>query len=342
MKFISTLITVLSLNSIIAIAPKAGGGYIITPIDPEEPVEITHPLVSTVGAFGAFNGSTNQNVTFKLNESGGSFNLVLNFLYLNTGNKYGSKTYDLDTVTTNNYQFNVNFLLKNRMTNGVIVRVSTEYKYTTNVKMFDINLYPTITDTIYSYNYRNNSYNISNRAFAIEDNVVYSSETVNFKDTIDYLTNDISNSFDVSEIVFTHNSKLPLNSTGGYLYIEDEDSALFPNLDHVDNGVKFPIKTRKNANTNDVYLESNFTYYYNNLTLDMSKTKVNANYQSTNRIFIKKTMMSALENKTIYVRLPSILKSGTTIEIPLQFIKDKNFVGLCSDSNHCIVGGIKE
>lgn len=338
MKSISVITTILSLSPLLYIPPESGGGgNEIVPVDPGL-TNITHPLIST-GVYGPFDGTTNPTLRFQLNRSGAGFNAILSFYYYDTGTRYGTKKYDLDEVVTNN-AFDVSFVLKNRMANGVSVRVSTEYKSETNVKSTNIVLYPTTSDKIYSYNYRNTSYNISNRAFKIENNAVYTDEKVNFKDTIDYLTNDIENAIDVSEISFTHISKLPLNDTSGYLYIEDEDNSLFPNLEHSDNGVKFPIKAVKNSN--DVSLVTNFTYYYNKLTLAMAKTKLNANFISTKKIYIKKTMMSSLENKTIYVRLPSILKSGTTIEIPLQFIKDKNFVGLCSDSNHCIIGGIKE
>ena len=63
---------------------------------------------------------------------------------------------------------------------------------------------------------------------------------------------------------------------------------------------------------------------------------------SVDEIYSSDQHLLDLELIDINVVLNHVLLSGTTIIIPLQFIKDKNRVGYCSTSSNCIIGGIKE
>ena len=333
MKFIS----VGALVSVALVMP----GYQIDPYIEETPTNL--PTISTETYYGPFDGTKNIEVRFKPNEMLKNTEIKFEYSYNSNGNVYAIQTHYLEDIVGDDGYFTKNFILQNRMGfNGVNVKV-TVYNTKWNLeRSFDIPIYTTISETINSVLYRNNPYTISNRVFKVIDSEVYTTETLSFKNTIDYLTNDYDNSIPLNEISFYCNTELPISYEGAKIYIQDDDSSIFPFLTHTDGYVAFPIKVTKTGD--EVVIDTDFTYYYSTLTLEMKRNrrKDDVYYTSTHKIYIPKNQLKKLEEATLYIEFPNFLVSGTSIHMPLQFFKDRNYIGFCSDSNHCILGGIKE
>ena len=315
-------------------------------INPEDEINRNIPKLSTNEVYGPFDGS--EDVTARFYLVGGDtfrFNISFTFSYNETHAIYSTSTYSLSALFNGKNYFDYVLPIKNRMRlNGITIDVSLEGTLNNGSDSFSIVLYPTTTETIYSYNYRNNTYSIQNRVFKITRNKVYSKEQVNFKDTIDYITNSRVNALEIDEISFKYTSNFSLRNLSANHYISFEDEKeIFPNISTSSDKANFPIKIKQT--NSDISLSYNFNYYFDDKTYIMyesNPSSLGIKAKEVDRVYAGDKYLKDLELVDINIILNNVLLSGTTIIIPIQFLKDKNRVGYCNNSNNCIVGGIRE
>ena len=295
----------------------------------------------TESYYGAFSNDYNETVTFKFSEKTSRHYFYARYYNNQTNALLVSDSYKLSDYVGSDLTLNYTIKSKGKLFNeGLRIDFSTETSDGKEKTIRSIVLYPTTNDTIYSYQYVNNAYIIDNRIFKIERNSIKNRESVRFENTIDYLTNDVNNAIDISEVTFTYDEGFPLinKESNKYLKILDLDN-IFPYLTKDSNGyIKVPLICVQNGK--DITLKFKNNFYYNPSTLDLSFTSRNG-FIETDKFYIPKGKLKLLENATFAVEMPQFGRSFVNIIIPLTFIKDRNYLGLCSDSSHCIIGGIR-
>ena len=313
------------------------------PIDDIDDEEI-NLKISTDTYYGPFDGENNQLVKFNVSGFTSIYSILVEYRYNDAGeSKYGEASGRLNTLLNGNKYFYLNLELKNRMKSAG-VNITFSFLVDDEIKLsFKVVLYPTSNEIIHSYNYRNKDYTISNRVFKITNNVVYYDEKVNFIDTIDYITNSRSNYLDFSEISFAYKSIFDWDdNVDSYLVIKDIDN-IFPYLiKDIKHEVRFPL-IAKRENDAITFMNNDF-YFYSPTTYEIARNRDKEHDIKiiTDKIYINPTKYSLLENANIYIYCSNLLKSGPSVKIYLQFLKDRNFIGYCTNSNYCIEGGIRE
>ena len=294
------------------------------------------PYLKNTSVYGAFSNDKNYTINFTLV---GSFD-VLSF----TASYYNNRTnarLAVDTRDLYDSSFSYELRTKNKMNNdGLRVEFTLDNGLDTGTQT--IILYPTNPTDVYSYLYKDNYFYSNNTVFKLTSrNNVRNYERMIFRDTVDYITNSIDNSLDLSEISFSYDdgNELPNMSVNKYLRFRDEYN-LFPYISAEANSYKqIPLKCLQSGET--ISFEYKNVMYYDPASLQMSLTN-REGYQSTTNFYLPKTSITQLETYDFEIYMPSFGRSLNNVHIPLQFYKDKNFAGLCTNSNYCIKGGLKE
>ena len=292
--------------------------------------------------YGAFFNESNSMVKFKFSSVTDRHYFCAKYYNNRTNALLVNESYKMSDYLESDRTLEYTIKCKGKLNNdGLRIVFSTENSTGGEKNSKTIRLYPTANETIYSYQYVNTAYVVDERIFKIESESIKSRESVRFENTIDYLTNDAYNAIDISEVTFTYNEGYNLVNKGvnKYLKILDLDY-VYPNLTRdVNNYINIPLECVQNGK--DISMKYKNHFYYNPSTLDMSFTS-KSGYVETDKFYIPKGKLKILENATFAVDMPSFGRSGFNIVIPLNFVKDRNYFGLCGDSSHCIIGGIKE
>lgn len=291
--------------------------------------------------YGAFSNEYNGTAKFKFTGKTDRHYFCARYYNNRTNALLVNESYKMSDYVESDLTMEYTVKCKNRLYNdGLRIDFSTETSAGKEKMLKSVVIYPTIKDTIYSYQYVNSAYAIDNRIFKIEANSIKVRESVRFENTIDYLTNDVNNAIDISEVTFTYEEGFPLigKESGKYLKILDLDN-IFPYLTKDSSGyIKVPLICVQNGK--DITLKFKNHFYFKPSTLDISFTS-RSGFIETDKFYIPKGKLKLLENATFAVEMPEFGRSMTNIVIPLTFVKDRNYLGLCNDSSHCIVGGIR-
>lgn len=291
--------------------------------------------------YGPFSNEYNKMVTFKFSGTTSKHYFYARYYNNQTNALLVTDSYKLSDYVEPDLTMEYTIKCKGKMfNNGLRIDFSTETSEGKEKKIKSVTIYPTTNDTIYSYQYVNSAYTIDNRIFKIEKSTIKNRESVRFENTIDYLTNDINNAIDISEVTFTYDEGFDLinKDSNKYLKILDLDN-IFPYLSKDSGGyIKVPLECIQNGK--DITLKYKNHFYYNPSTLDISFTS-RSGFVETDKFYIPKGKLKLLENATFAVEMPQFGRGLPNIVIPLTFVKDRNYLGLCSDSSHCIVGGIR-
>ena len=292
--------------------------------------------------YGAFSNEYNSMATFRFSEITDRHYFCARYYNNRTNALLVNESYKMDEYVSSNLTMEYTIKCKGKLNeDGLKIMFSTENENGGEKKTKTVRIYPTTNDTIYSYQYVNSAYSVKDRIFKIDVNKIYSKESVRFENTIDYLTNDIDNSIDISEVTFTYDEGFSLinKTVGKYLRILDLDN-IFPYISKDANGyINIPLSCEQN--NKDITLKFKNHFYYNPSTFDISLSNRNG-FIETDKFYIPKGKLKLLENATFEVEMYEFGRSKFNIIIPLTFVKDRNFLGLCSDASHCIIGGIKE
>ena len=292
--------------------------------------------------YGPFSSDADGYVIFKFSSTSNRHYFCAKYYNNRTNALVVNESYKLSTYLEEDLIMSYSVKTKDRLnSDGLRIVFSTENSSGKEKKEKTVIIYPTTPETIYSYQYVNTTYTIDQRIFKVASDTIYTKESVRFENTIDYLTNDVYNAIDISEITFTYEEGFDLinKKSNKYLKILDLDN-IFPYLTKDSNGyISIPLECVQN--NKDITLKFKDQFFYNPLTLDMSFYG-RTGFNKTDKFYIPKGKLKLLENATFAVEMNNFGRCKFNIIIPLSFIKDRNYLGLCSDSSHCIIGGIKE
>ena len=305
----------------------------------------TLPLdrIETIGIIGAFGNETNCNFDFRVYVSEGKYLLDLQMTDLTNKYKFVNNGISFTSTGRNNpvdLTYTID-LLSNMGPKGISVVASIYQNY--NIYSTSFTLLPKVVSSIVSTEYKNKPYEINGTTLLINRSGVpqYPTEYFSFKDTVDYLTVTEDNILDLSEITFEHPEEFALKNTntGHYLKIKDVNN-LFPYMDkNADDIISIPLKITKEGSY--VYMSFRDQMYVNKKTLQMSFRR-RTGYTVTRDFYINPDIIPQIGENDIWIELSKVGQNDTDIIIPLHFPVDKNFIGMCFDSQYCFTGGIKQ
>ena len=291
--------------------------------------------------YGSFSNESNTMVKFYFTEKTSRHYFYIKYYNQRTNALLVNESYKLSDYLESDLSLEYTIKCKGKLNNdGLKIVFSTENASGGEKKEKTIRIYPTNNETIYSYQYVNSPYTVDERIFKITRTEIKYRESVRFENTIDYLTNDTDNSIDISEVTFTYDEGFDLYNKGAnkYLKILDLDN-IFPYINKSGDGyIYIPLECVQN--NKDISLKFKNHFYYNPSTLDISLTS-RSGFIETEKFYIPIGKLKLLENATFAVEMRQFGRSKFNVIIPLNFVKDRNYLGLCSDSSHCIIGGIR-
>ena len=338
MKTINLLLSSIS----IVVTPLKVEPIVPIPIDDGEIVDTRIIDFYTESYCGAFSNEYNSMVKFTFSSISDRHYFCIKYYNNRTNALLVNESYKLSDYVEPDKTMEYSIKSKGKLNNdGLRIVFSTENSSGLEKKSKTIRLYPTTNETIYSYQYVNTAYVVDERIFKIESESIKTKESVRFENTIDYLTNDVYNAIDISEVTFTYEEGFYLINrvSNNYLKILDLDN-IFPYLTRDSNGyIYIPLECVQNGK--DITLKFKNHFYFNPSTLDIS-TYERSGFVETEKFYIPKGKLKLLENATFAVEMNDFGRCKFNIRIPLTFVKDRNYLGLCNDSSHCIIGGIKE
>ena len=153
-----------------------------------------------------------------------------------------------------------------------------------------------------------------------------------------YLVADYYYRLPLNEISFDYYSMFPFTYESAKLCIVDEN-LLFPYLEHNDdNVVVIPLNLTQNGNKITISLKNRL--YVNKKTLQISDTYM-ANYVQTTSLYLPINGRKKFNGSHLYIDFINLGYNQLTASFGMTYDADKAIVGLCSDAEHCVNGGIK-
>ena len=142
----------------------------------------------------------------------------------------------------------------------------------------------------------------------------------------------------LDEISLDYNSTFPFAYGSANLCFVDEN-LLFPYLEHDDDDVIIlPLNLTQSGRKITLSLKNRL--YVNKKTLQTSDTYM-ANYVQTNYLYLPINGRKKFNGSALYFDFYNLGYNQLTTSFALTYDADKSIVGLCSDAEHCVSGGIK-
>lgn len=303
----------------------------------------TTPYITTSEVYGPFDGTKDETISLIANGNYADCRLFVTY----KNEKYGTILASEKTLISyyspdEEGRFDYTLRTSGRISGDGLRVIFNVSKAKGIGAIQEILLYPTNPKTIYSYQYRNSPYIGENNSFKIEGiDEVRNYEEYQFENTVDYISNAPENYLDISEISFTYDdgNELINPSENVFLRFKDVDG-LFPLLTADEEGyMNIPLRCVQNGR--DINFEFVGPFYYRPLFNYISLTP-GTRLQQTPYFLLPKAGFKKMENYEIFIKMNNFGRCKNKVIITLQFFKDRNYVGLCTDSSFCIVGGIKE
>ena len=305
---------------------------------PRKPVSPPLPYLFNSEVYGPFENTKNYSISFSVLSISEPVTLSVKYYNNRTNSRLAVESYSL---AENDTRLNYTLRTKGRMSSdGLRVEFTMTNEIKDGTQTFII--YPTNPAEVYSYLYKENDFYTNNTVFQFTGRTsVKNYEKISFKDTVDYITNSINNTLELDEITFKYDDGKPLIglSDNKYLRFKDEYN-LFPYIPAGNNSYKqIPLSCTQSGETISFLYKNEM--FYDPSSFQMSLTNQNG-FSPTNSFYLPKSSLSLLEKYDFEIYMPSFGRGLNNVHIPLQFYKDKNFTGFCSNSNYCIKGGLKE
>lgn len=161
-------------------------------------------------------------------------------------------------------------------------------------------------------------------------------ETFDFTEFGDYLNIDYYFLLDLRKNKFKYLNDIDLSFSSITLRFIDDDF-LFPYINHDSNGyINLPLILKRN-NT-EVIFKYAHPFYLNKRTLQISNS-YHQGFSLTDNFYLPINGKDIFNNKIIYINVSGLGKDNISTSIILRYDVDKNYVGLCSNGDYCIVGG---
>ena len=303
----------------------------------------TTPYITTIGVYGPFSGDGNETISLVAHGDYSGCRLFVTYTNYRTGAILASERSTIEYYSPDeNGVFNYTLRTSGRI-NGDGLRVAFNLsKEKGSGVIQEVVLYPTNAETVYSYQYRKKPYLCPYKTFQINGKTeIRNYEEYSFENTIDYISNSIDNYLDIREVSFSYDNgnELINKENDAYLRFKDSDN-LFPMIAPDEDGyINIPIKCIQNDK--DISFDFNATFYYTKINGFISLTS-RPRAVTTSYFMLPKTGVKKMEDYDFFIEMNNFGRCKNKVIIPLQFFKDRNYTGLCTDSNYCIVGGIRE
>lgn len=303
--------------------------------------EDTTPYITTLSVCGPFDES--EYISLKANGDYTGCRLFAIYSNVKTNSILATERSTIEYYSPDeNGVFNYLIRTEGRVTkDGLRIKFSLSQTIGTGI-IQEIVLYPTNKETIYSYQYRNTPYRTYDHTFQIIDkNTIRNYEEYQFENTIDYITNSVDNYLEIGEVSFSYDNGNELINLDSNKYLRFRDpNNLFPLMEKDDDDfINVPLKCVQKGS--DIFFDFNCIFFY---TKSNGYISMNARPKATRttNLILPKAGIKKLEDYDFTIEMDYFGRCGNKVIIPLQFYKDRNYTGLCSDSNYCIVGGIRE
>lgn len=303
----------------------------------------TTPYITTQIVYGPFDGTKDEIISLQAHGDYADCRLYVTYKNEKHGTTLASEKSLLSYYSPDSEGvFNYTLRTSGRI-NGDGLRVIFNLSKTKGEGAIqEILLYPTNPKTIYSYQYRSSPYKGENNVFKIEGiNSIRNYEEYQFENTVDYVANSPENYLDISEVSFTYDNGNELINLDENTFLRFKDNdGLFPLLTPDEDGyMNIPLRLVQNGE--DINFEFKGPFYYRPIFNYISLTS-GVRLQKTSYFLLPKGGFKGMESYDLFIQMNDFGRLKNKVIIPLSFFKDRNYIGLCTDSSYCIVGGIRE
>lgn len=297
-----------------------------------------------IGSFyGGFDGSSDVTVMCGINNY--QKGLILTAEYFNTqyGTRFMVQTVDIDdNLDRTKKRLKFPLLFKGNMfKTGPTIDM---YIGSKNKPLWEnkFTIYPKISETINTKNYIKKQYVIKDTILTYTNLPEWvDSESYDFTNTLDIISNDKNNALEIMEINFSHYPLIDnLDNNGScYLVIKDQYD-IYKNIDKIEtNKIKIPVNIIRN---DKIYcFEFKNEMYVNPNNLQMSFRQIDG-FIKTSNFYVPLGKLDSLQDSEIYFELNKIGMNDTTVKMPLSFVNGRNLFGACYNSTYCIEGEVKK
>jgi len=163
-------------------------------------------------------------------------------------------------------------------------------------------------------------------------------ETFDFTNFGDYLDIDYYYRLGIDKVSFDYPNSYDFTFEYAYLWFND-DQNLFPYYKHQNNGdIYIPITLYKQGNKIRFKYAKNF--YINKRTLQISDV-YRSGFVATRDFYLPVNGKNKFNNKQLCFELHNMGLDGLSTSIYLRYDVSQSLVGVCKDSDYCIIGGRK-
>ena len=140
---------------------------------------------------------------------------------------------------------------------------------------------------------------------------------------------------------FTYRSFNPFTYKEAYIRFFDKKN-LFPYYETSEDGYKhIPLKLTYNKETDEVEVSIHHTFWINNSTMQISN-KYRENFTMTGLFTFPRNFEYYADQYNFEIEMIDLGDDMLDVKYPISLKNDKNFFGLCKDSENCVVGGVVE
>ena len=246
-----------------------------------------------------------------------------------SGALYGEDTFSI----CNKFEYEITFFARGRV--GVD---GLRYVLSIGSASYTFNIDPLVNMEVNANAHKNNSVTFNNCCIGLQNSRKITSETYNFKDTLDYVTIDDNNAFAINEISFSYNRGDYLHYSSCYLEVNDYIGVYGNFLSRDGYKVAFPLDIV--ASSSSITFIPNSHMYVNKKTMEMSDYRITG-YSETNQIYVPIGKEKEFESNEVRIVIEDFGFSKSKIVIPLSFFSLHKLFGACYESEYCITGGVK-
>ena len=221
--------------------------------------------------------------------------------------------------------------------NGLEIRFEILNSSYSVIKAYSAPFYPPSNATVSASTLKSNLYTSNSLGFygdGIQMNEF--KEIFDFRTIGDYIDNDYYYRLDIARNYFLYPNDFALAYKSAKLRFNDSDY-VFPYYTHQSNGdIEIPLYLYINGDR--VCFGFGKTFYVNKRTLDISDT-YQSGWITTPSFYLPINGRKKFNGTILYFELNELGYDKISTIIPLRYELDRTIVGVCADSDYCVVGG---
>ena len=229
--------------------------------------------------------------------------------------------------------------------NGLIIHFDAKPLDTTR-KVEDSNcdlmIYPRNIDTFNPFAGKNKIYRSKPIAceYQVRDPITYICE-YDFSGLVDACDGEDNRYLHYPICSFTYRSFNPFTYKEAYIRFFDKKN-LFPYYDTSEDGYKhIPLRLIYDEETDTVEVRIQHTFWINTSTMQISN-KYRKDFEMTGFFTFPRNFEYYADQYNFEIEMIDLGDDMLDVKYPISLKNDKNFFGLCKDSENCVVGGVVE